>query len=92
MFKESYELRSGLKAILKQLSTNCKDTTYCLTHKEVRAYAKCLLVSLTQIDMSPETRQKMRVLLVCMSSGGLSIDNRFIKNRKKPAALLLING
>ncbi|MDJ0797879.1 MAG: hypothetical protein QNJ51_13865 [Calothrix sp. MO_167.B12] len=42
--------------------------------------------------MSPETRQKMRVLLVCMSSGGLSIDNRFIKNRKNPAALLLING
>ncbi len=76
MIEESNELRSGLKTILKQLSTNCKDTTFCLTHKEVRTYAKCLLVSLTKIDIDPEVRQKIQVLLVCMSSGGLSIDNR----------------
>ncbi len=62
---------SGFKIILEKLSKNDENHQLIFTHKQVRAYARCLLNVLPALPFSLKEEQEIKLLLVCISSSGL---------------------
>ncbi|RUT08444.1 hypothetical protein DSM106972_016120 [Dulcicalothrix desertica PCC 7102] len=57
----------GLEAILREY-TNGRET---ITHKEIRAYARCLLKILPEIRIVDRHKPKVEILLTALSASGL---------------------
>ena len=78
---------SGFKYILKRIALNDKDvvdggTSPKLTHKNVRAYARCLLVLLPCLLIQTCLEQEVRCLLAMLASPGLPhYDRSFLASR-----------
>ncbi len=70
----------GFATILRKISTN--DELQKLTHKEVRAYARCLLALLPNLIICPNQREEIKTLLASMSSSGIPhYDRSFLASR-----------
>ncbi|MEA5516214.1 hypothetical protein [Nodularia sp. UHCC 0506] len=67
---------SGFKYILKRVASNDevlagKEISPVLTHKDIRAYARCLLVLLPYLQLQTCLEQEIGCLLAMLSSPGL---------------------
>lgn len=60
----------GFKSILWSIANN-KDKNLVLTHKEVRAYARCLLKILPEINSYHKVKPVIETMLATMSLSGL---------------------
>jgi hypothetical protein len=73
----------GFRIILDRIATNPGEGG--LTHKEVRAYARCLLVIFPTLSLLPvdsKIESEIKVLLAMMSSAGLPhYDRSFLASR-----------
>ena len=75
----SDEIR-GLISILKEIEAN--DESGKFTHKEVRAYARCLLAIFLEFSFSDSVEPEIKVLLKALSSAGLPhYDRSFLASR-----------
>ncbi len=73
---------SGFKIILEKLSKNDEKHQLIFTHKQVRAYARCLLNVLPALPFSLKEEQEIKLLLICVSSRGLPhYDRAFMANQ-----------
>lgn len=59
----------GFRQIINEIVNN-RDG-YKFTHKQVRAYARCLLVLVPWLDVSNHQQAQITVLLASMSASGL---------------------
>lgn len=60
----------GFKTILQKIANN-KDEKIILIHKEVRAYARCLLKILPLINEHEKNKPVIQTMLATMSLGGI---------------------
>lgn len=71
----------GFKSILFMIAKN-EEKQLILTHKEVRAYARCLLKILPEIDIRSNVKPVIQTMLATMSLGGLPhYDRAFLAER-----------
>lgn len=71
---------NGFYKIITQIKEN--DDGIFLSHKQVRAYARCFLVILPKFNLKTERQQKIEVLLAAMSLKGLPhYDRCFLASR-----------
>lgn len=71
----------GFKSILWMIANN-KDKELVLTHKEVRAYARCLLKILSEINSNHKVKPVIETMLATMSLAGLPhYDRAFLAER-----------
>ncbi|MDZ8085597.1 MAG: hypothetical protein RMY16_08375 [Nostoc sp. DedQUE12b] len=59
----------GLKIILKRIASN--DDSGKLTHKEVRAYARCMLAIFEFLRIDTELEAEIKFLLAALSRSGI---------------------
>lgn len=60
----------GFRTILRKIANN-KDEKIVLTHKEVRAYARCLLKILPSINEPEKNKPVISTMLATMSISGI---------------------
>ena len=71
----------GFKSILFMIANN-KDKELILTHKEVRAYARCLLKIISEINIRSNAKPAIQTMLATMSLSGLPhYDRAFLAER-----------
>ena len=66
----------GLLKILERLSRNSQDEHGFLTHKQVRAYGRGLLLLIPSFNLPPSTEAQLKTLVACMSVKGLPLYDR----------------
>ncbi|MEH2260732.1 hypothetical protein [Nostoc sp.] len=67
----------GLKNILERIA--CNDDSGKLTHKEVRAYARCMLAIFEALSIDTEIEAEIKILLFSLSASGIPhYDRSFI--------------
>lgn len=74
----------GFKLILYHIKENAFTTGKgeYLTHKEVRAYARCLLAVLCELRISSGIKAQINLLLASLSTGGLAhYDRSFLASQ-----------
>lgn len=59
----------GFRKIIAQIADN--QDTQKFTHKQVRAYARCMLILVPSLDLADYQRTQITVLLAAMSAGQL---------------------
>ncbi|MDZ8067755.1 MAG: hypothetical protein RMY64_19385 [Nostoc sp. DedQUE08] len=59
----------GLKIILNRIASN--DDSGKLTHKEVRAYARCMLAIFEFLKIDTELEAEIKILLAALSGSGI---------------------
>ncbi|WYL93410.1 MAG: hypothetical protein HEQ35_05645 [Gloeotrichia echinulata IR180] len=70
----------GLQRILEQIAENEK--TEKLTHKEVRAYARCFLVLIPHLNLTKKLGQDFTVLMAALSAPQLPhYDRSFLASK-----------
>ncbi|MEH1971092.1 hypothetical protein [Nostoc sp.] len=70
----------GLKNILERIASN--DDSGRLTHKEVRAYARCMLAIFENLSIDTKVEAEMKLLLFSLSASGIPhYDRSFIASR-----------
>jgi hypothetical protein len=70
----------GFKKILTRIADNHDGGKH--THKEVRAYARCLLQILTEITIDFNIKPEVQVLLAALTASGLPhYDRAFLAER-----------
>jgi hypothetical protein len=70
----------GFKKILTRIADNHDGGKH--THKEVRAYARCLLQILTEITVDSNVKPEIEILLVSLTASGLPhYDRAFLAAR-----------
>ncbi|WP_445631575.1 hypothetical protein [Nostoc sp. DSM 114167] len=70
----------GLKTILKRIASN--DDSGKLTHKEVRAYARCMLAIFEFLRIDTELEAEFKILLAALSGSGIPhYDRSFIASK-----------
>ncbi|BAZ50147.1 hypothetical protein NIES4103_27610 [Nostoc sp. NIES-4103] len=70
----------GLKTILERIADN--DDGKNLTHKQVRAYARCMLTLVPELQIEFSLRPEFQILMAALSTSGLPhYDRCFIASR-----------
>lgn len=71
----------GFISILKTIEAN--DKSGKLTHKEIRAYARCMLALFPGFNISTKSiRSEIKILLACLSASGIPhYDRSFLASR-----------
>jgi hypothetical protein len=64
----------GFEIIMRKIVSN--DESHKLTHKEVRAYARCLLKIIPDLNISSNVTPEVEVLLTALSAPGLPHHDR----------------
>lgn len=64
----------GFEKILTRIASNHEGEKH--NHKEVRAYARCLLQILTEITIDSSVKPEVQILLAALSSPGLAHSDR----------------
>lgn len=60
---------NGLKIILERIASN--DDSGKLTHKEVRAYARCMLAIFENLNIDTKLEEEIKFLLATLSKSGI---------------------
>ncbi|MBN3940758.1 hypothetical protein [Nostoc sp. NMS9] len=70
----------GLKIILEGIA--CNHNSGKLTHKQVRAYARCMLAIFKALSIDTELEAEIKILLFSLSANGIPhYDRSFIASR-----------
>jgi hypothetical protein len=71
---------TGFQRVLTRIANN--DDSGKLTHKEVRAYARCLLPLVSQFNINSKMEAEIKLLLVALSASGLPhYDRAFLASK-----------
>lgn len=70
----------GLQAILQRIASN--EETGKLTHKEVRAYARCMLPVISHANIGLKFKPEIHILMAAISASGLPhYDRSFLASK-----------
>lgn len=70
----------GFKSVIERISTNHLNIK--LDHKEVRAYSRCMLKILPELNINPRFIPKIKTLLAVISASGIPhYDRSFLASR-----------
>lgn len=59
----------GFEQILRKIASN--DEQQKLTHKDIRAYARCLLIALPELNMCAKLKPEVEIMLAVLSAARL---------------------
>ncbi|MBC1235651.1 hypothetical protein [Nostoc sp. 2RC] len=70
----------GFQSVVERISSNYSNIK--LDHKEVRAYARCMLIILPELDINSRFKPEIQTLLAVISASGLPhYDRSFLASR-----------